>query len=464
MSNSQITSELGSGETDVCEFKSSFNAAVIESLVAFANTVGGTVLVGVEDNGLPVGTLNIGNETVANWVNEIKTKTQPALVPDVSVEEIQGEPVVRLSVPEYPVKPLSVRGRYYKRVGNSNHQMSLNEIANLHLQTINLSWDFYADETHGIEDLSLGKVNHFIALANALRANEILDDPLTVLRKYELIRGERITFGCFLLFCQEASLVSTIEAGRFDSETIIRDSITIKADLFSEVDMCVAFIQKHISKRYVITGKPQRDEVWEYPMEAVREIVINMIVHRDYQATADSTIKIHSDRIELFNPGALPDGMTIEDIVHGSSPSRPRNRLVASIFKESGVIEKYGSGIKRVHQVLADNGAPAPVFESMAGIFKVTIFPISKNDGGGQKSSQKSSQKSGQKLLTGIRGQLVEMLLENPSVTRRELSIGLNIAESAIEKHIAILKNAGIIVRKGGRKAGYWEVSLSSTQ
>jgi len=308
------------GESEALEYKSGFNTAVIESLVAFANCRGGCVLVGLDDSGLPVLGFQPGKESVVNWINEIKTKTQPALVPEVDVAEIDGKPVVVLSTSEYPVKPISVRGRYYKRVGSSNHQMSLNEIANLHLQTINLSWDFYADSTHGIDDLSLEKIYHFIEQANALRDTVISDDPLTVLRKYELLRDERITFGCFLLFCREPSLISTIEAGRFDSETLIRDSVTIKDDLFSEVDMCVEFIQKHISKRYVITGKPQRDEVWEYPSEAIREIVINMIVHRDYQATSDSTIKIHNDRIEFFNPGALPEGVRIESILVWCNP------------------------------------------------------------------------------------------------------------------------------------------------
>jgi len=83
------------------------------------------------------------------------------------------------------------------------------------------------------------------------------------------------------------------------------------------VEACLAFVHKHTSKRFVITGKAQRNEVWEYPSEAVREIVLNMIVHRDYRASADSTIKIFQDRMEFFNPGTLPEGVSLQEILSG---------------------------------------------------------------------------------------------------------------------------------------------------
>lgn len=89
------------------------------------------------------------------------------------------------------------------------------------------------------------------------------------------------------------------------------------------------FIRKHISKRFIITGNAQRDEEWEYPLEAVREIVVNMIVHRDYRATTDYSVKMFDDRIEFINPGTLPEKITIKDILSGKMPSLPRNKQIA---------------------------------------------------------------------------------------------------------------------------------------
>lgn len=250
------------------------------------------------------------------------------------------------------------------------------EFRNDNLKTINLSWDFTVTRDCSLQDISLDKVNKFVTQANSLREFPITDDPLTVLRKFELLREQGITFGCFLIFAASPTILTTIDAGRFDSETIIRDSTTICGDLFSELEAVLSFIKKHISKRFIITGKPQRDEVWEYPMEAVREIVLNMIVHRDYRAASDSTIKIHSDRIEFFNPAELPTSITIDSILSSTNPSAPRNKQIAFIFREAGLIEKYGSGIKRVLQASRLTKCRTPVFEYSDGFFKVTLYPM----------------------------------------------------------------------------------------
>lgn len=115
--------------------------------------------------------------------------------------------------PAYPVKPVSMKDKYFIRKYASNHLMSLEEIANEHLKTINLSWDFAKAANHTIKDISLLKVINFVEMANSLRENQIGDDPLTVLRKFELIRDQGITFGCFLLLGAEPTLSTTIDAG-----------------------------------------------------------------------------------------------------------------------------------------------------------------------------------------------------------------------------------------------------------
>ena len=110
----------------------------------------------------------------------------------------EDKTIIALSVISYPIKPISFKGKYYKRVHNANHLMDLNEIANEHLKTINLSWDFARDPSHDINDISLKKVNRFIENSNRFRDYPINDDPLTVLKKFELVRDNTISFGCFL--------------------------------------------------------------------------------------------------------------------------------------------------------------------------------------------------------------------------------------------------------------------------
>ena len=130
-------------EYQYTEFKTSFSDEVVVSLVAFANAKGGEVYVGVKDNTEVVG-VEVGQET-AKWVNDVKQKTEPSIIPDVEMVEKDGKQVVVSSVQEYPVKPVAMKGRYYRRLQNSNHLLSLDEIANMHLQTRmegNIGWDY----------------------------------------------------------------------------------------------------------------------------------------------------------------------------------------------------------------------------------------------------------------------------------------------------------------------------------
>lgn len=331
---------LANGESESVEFKSSFNKEVIETLTAFVNTKGGSVIIGVKNNDELQG-VQLGKETLQQWINQIKLKTSPSIVPDIATITIKKKTMVILTIIEYPVKPISCKGKYFKRIQNSNHQMSINEISNLHLQTYHSSWDHYNDTRHTLEDISLDKVNRFIELANKVRPYPIIDDPMTVLKKFELLHNEQITHGCYLLFTAGDSLLSTIEIGRFASETVIKDSLTIRTDLISEVETILEFIRKHMGRAYIISGNAQREERWEYPLEALREIVVNMIVHRDYMNSNDSVIKFFDDRIEFFNPGKLPNGLTVEQLIRGDYSPSIRNKQIASVFKEVGNIGQY---------------------------------------------------------------------------------------------------------------------------
>lgn len=177
-----------------------------------------------------------------------------------------------------------------------------------------------------------------------------------MLNKYELIKDSQVTNAAFLLFSKADVFQATIELGRFSTPTSIKDGLTVRTDLYSEVSEVLDFIRKHINKSYIITGDPRREERWQYPMDAIREIVINMIVHRDYMHYGDSSVKIYDDYIEFFNPGKLPENITVDQLLSDNYSSQARNKKVASMFKEAQLIEKYGSGIKRIREGFATYG------------------------------------------------------------------------------------------------------------
>jgi ATP-dependent DNA helicase RecG len=258
-------------ETQHIEFKPNFNEDVIETLVAFANAKGGKVLVGVDDKGKPVKNFTIGQESVQKWINEIKTKTQPQIIPDWEIVDDAGRKIVVFSVQEYPIKPVSTRGKYYKRIGNSNHLLSTGEVANMHLQTVNSSWDYYPRPNKTFSDISLTKVEKAMKTMRKRNDNFEFETPVEFLTKNELLLPDnRITNGCFLMFSEGENLYTTIQMGHFQDEITIKDDVTNFDDILTQVDEVMAFVRKHISKELIISDKQVENiQRWQYPLDAI---------------------------------------------------------------------------------------------------------------------------------------------------------------------------------------------------
>ena len=173
-------------ESDEIEFKPALNNAVIETLVAFSNAKGGSVYIGVSDKGKVQG-ITVGKETIPQFINEVKTKTSPSLIPDAEIIDIDSKKIVILSITEYPIKPVSIQGRYFKRVDASNHLLSANEVANMHLQTINSSWDYYPRPNKTINDISFEKVRKIMNTIKKRNENFQFETEIEFLEKNELL-------------------------------------------------------------------------------------------------------------------------------------------------------------------------------------------------------------------------------------------------------------------------------------
>ncbi|MDR0981642.1 MAG: putative DNA binding domain-containing protein [Culturomica sp.] len=430
------------------EFKTSFNEDAIETLVAFSNAKGGTVYVGMADSGQVAG-VTVGKETIQNWINEIKQKTTPQIIPDSDIIKAEDKTVVALFIPEYPIKPVSVRGKYYKRVGNSNHLLSTNEVANMHLQTVNSSWDYYPRPNKTIDDISLAKVEKAMHLIRQRSENFEFETPLEFLTKNELLLSDhRISNGCFLMFSKGENLFTTIQMGQFASEIVIKDDVVDSEDILSQVENVMTFIRKHINKELIITGEQVENiQRWQYPLEGIRELVLNMIIHRDYTASANSIIKIFDDHILFFNPGMLPDSISIEQLRLNQYISTPRNRQIAKLVKDMGWIERYGTGIKRVRRMFTEYGLQEPVFATISGGIAVTIYGLNNNN------TEKVTEK-----VTENQRLILESIAKIPSITSQELSRIVGISASKIRLNLIRMKALGLIERIGPDKGGYWQV------
>ena len=436
-----LLEDITRGESQSIEFKTSFQKEVIETVVAFANATGGKIFIGVSDNGVIVGT-EVRQESMQNWINQIKLSTVPSVIPDISIETLDEKTIVVIDVKEYPIKPISYKNRYFLRRVNSNHLMSMDEIANEYLKTKNSSWDYYVDEGQTFENISFEKIDGFISRIEKKNGEKFDDSPTQILKKYDLVRDEKITFGAYLLFVKDFCLISGVQAGRFKTPTDIIDSISLNTDILTEIDELIIFLRKHMMVEYIITGNPQREERYDYPLDAIREVVLNMIVHRDYRDSSDSIIKIFDDRIEFFNPGDLYDGLTVEQLESNNYKSKTRNKLIALMFKECGLIEKYGSGIGRVKKLCKEHGVIEPKFQEIQKGFQVTLYKKKLEDEGVSEG-----------VNEGVKS-LYELIRNYPNNKTPFFAKELNTSVKNIERWIKQLRGDGKIAFIGSPKTG----------
>jgi len=172
-----------------------------ETAVAFANTKGGVILIGVSDKGEIKG-VQIGRSTLKNGANQISQSTEPSIIPDILDNVIDKKHVVVIRIPEFPIKPASVKGRCLRRVGNSNRAMTPQEIAQIHLHSTGVSWDKLPVSDASLKDIDLEKVKRYITRANETSRRKIQEDenPSQVLEKLELIKEGKPTWAAILLF------------------------------------------------------------------------------------------------------------------------------------------------------------------------------------------------------------------------------------------------------------------------
>ncbi|MDR1632104.1 MAG: HTH domain-containing protein [Dysgonamonadaceae bacterium] len=232
-------------------------------------------------------------------------------------------------------------------------------------------------------------------------------------------------------------------------------------------------------------------------MDAIREIVVNMVVHRDYRDSSASIIKIFDNRIEFFNPGKLYEGITIQDLLSGNYTSKSRNKLIARAFKETGIIERYGSGIMRVRKICKEYGVREPDFIEISNGFQVILYnekvvdtkkltdKDTNSDIDTNKDTNKDTNSDTNKdtnsdtnkdtnsdtnkdtnsdtdkdtnKLTEIQKIILKKIENNKNITLSELSKAFNINIRNIKNNISKLKDKGFLERVGNNKSGYWEI------
>jgi ATP-dependent DNA helicase RecG len=161
-----LTQILKSGESETAEFKENFDKETIETVGAFSNTRGGCILIGVKNDSRVIG-VNVSIETLKDWSNIISQVSEPTVIPEIREDRINEKRIIVIQIPEYPLKPVAIRGRCFRRVATSNRQMSPQEIAQMHLLATGNSWDALAARENSLDAIDIEKVEKYLKVSTA---------------------------------------------------------------------------------------------------------------------------------------------------------------------------------------------------------------------------------------------------------------------------------------------------------
>jgi len=375
-----IEAMLEQAEGKTLEFKQDLSSPknLVKTLVAFANTAGGRVIIGVDDRTrLPVGVDHPLDEE-ERLCSIIADSISPRLVPNIDMITVNDKTLLVLDVflsgsrPHW-LKAEGPEGGVYVRLGSTNRQADRELIAELRRSVEGVAFDELPMPGLSVDDLDLAAIT---ALFRGQR--DMSESDLFTLRLLISEQGRMVpTKGAVLLFGKERDRHfpdAWVQCGRFigKDKTDIFDHIELYGYLPQVVDDIMLFLKKH-AMRGADFSEIRRQDVWSIPLGILREAVINALVHADYsQRGAPIRIAFFDDRIEIENPGILLPGMTIDDMRLGVS--KIRNHVIARVFRELQLIEQWGSGVRRMFREAEEQGLPEPQIEEIGIRYRFTLF------------------------------------------------------------------------------------------
>jgi len=367
-------------ESKTLEFKRDLSspAKIMRTLVAFANGAGGVLVIGIEDGSRRVVGVVRPSKTEEQLANFISDHIEPRLVPEIHVIPWRKTHVLAVEVFPSPSRPHYIKAvgcpaGVYVRVGSTNRQADAAAVAELQRVVRGRCFDEEPLPELNSEALDFRAASECFAPVRRLARKDLRTIQLLTTHQ----RREVPTVGGILLFgCDRLKHFpdAWLRAGCFagTDKSVILDSVNLTNYPVRAVEEALRFVQRNTRRAIEVQGLHHR-EVWEFPVVALREAIVNAFVHADYaQRGASLRLVIFRDRIEVENPGNLPPGLTIEDIRRGVS--KLRNRVIGRVFHELGLIEQWGSGIQRMIGACRRAGLPEPEFEEIGSGFRVTFL------------------------------------------------------------------------------------------
>ena len=494
--------EILRGETTRVEFKESLPreaAKYVKTVVAFANCQGGQLVIGVADEtrevvGLDDTAVFATMDTIASAVSDC---CAPQIVPDLSVQTVQGKSIVVANVWPGANRPyyLKAKGKEqgtYIRVGATTRLADADKLKELEMEGCRISWDELPCIGYQVSEAAVKKLCRAIdgyrqelqrggspklpklSKEQLLNWNILRNSPdgLQATNAFALLTGASMPF---------ARTQCAVFAGT--TRGIFLDKREYCGPLFEQIEESVSFVLRNIRLEAQVEGLIRREQ-YELPPEAIREILINAQCHRNFLEPSCVQVAIYADRLEVTSPGGMFFGLTLEEALQGRS--KQRNRAIALVFSQMGLIEGWGTGLQKIQEQAKEYGLPPPQFLEMPSAFRVNLYrkpPVPANlpqttvepdlaqpnalDGGMIARDAPSGnryvaeEKTATELpscpyLSTTERNLLRLIKAKPEITINQMASQTGLSRSGVQYALEKLKGKGCLQRIGAQKNGQW--------
>jgi len=457
------------GESKTLELKEKLPSAVnlAKTVIAFSNTAGGKIVVGVNDEREIVGVKE-------NEVFDLQEKVSsiiydmcyPNILPEIYTVNIDGKILLVIEIfrgsllPYYLKNKGKLKGTYI-REGSTDRLADKSIILELERQRMGRTFDEEENLEVDIEDLDLTPILNEFKKAG----KEISTEQLKNLKLIKNVNGRDVPTNALLILIGYFDNTS-IKCARFKGTTmqVFLDKKEFNGDIFSNLENVILFLKNHLNLSAEI-NELKRKEEYEIPVVVLREVLLNAVIHRDYTRSSDIKVAVYDDIVEIVSPGGLPNGLTIEEVYNGRSELR--NKVIARVFKELGYVETWGSGIKRIINICEEKGIKFELKDE--GNFVSVVFHRNVNLSKADESEQKQTFTNDYDRLRTITNdyerltieeqKILLYLLDNKKISRKKATEILELRNTKTYEILNTLVNKGLLERHGKGRGTYYTLS-----
>ena len=443
-------------ESQNIEYKESWRDEYLKWVCGFANAQGGTIYIGIDDTGNVVGIKN-----VKKLLEDIPNKIQTGLGIVANVNKLTKAGKDYLEIKVKPSSfPISYHGEFHYRSGATKQQLTGIALSEFIMQKTGFRWEDVTVDNITVDDLDDESFKIF--RREALSKKRMTEAELNVsneelLQKLHLMTDGKLKRSAVLLFYSDPSIVqngSFVKVGKFDE----RDRVVYHNDLEESLIVNASKVIDLIYQMYLKAkiGYEHDVRVEEYPFarEAIREAVYNAIAHNCYMYGMPIQIRVMEDAIAISNSCILPDGWTVNTLMEPHD-SKPYNPDIANVFYRAGFIENWGQGIQKICDECKEIGAELPVYELIGTTLRIRFQALES----ALIDQPKLSKYQSDTLDDTLADKIIALLKGNPSMTQEVLAEKTKVSIASIKRTMKILSDKEKIVRKGGKRYGYWEIN-----